>query len=166
MRASSSVTGDATMRIMAHRLGLVGVISLVLWASCSLPRPEIQLSISGMTVPASREGSFCQTGGCSGMCGDGPAPVAPLTTVRATTPVRFDFVAGSDVNQIHGDIWKGETIAGTPLESFTLVDGARSYMTNELKPGGRYYIIVMIGWSRLLDRGDSSRAFLIDVASP
>jgi len=100
------------------------------------------------------------------MCGDGPAPVAPLTTVRTTTLVRLDFVAGSDVNQIHGDIWRGETMAGNAIESFTLTGAIRSYTSTELKPGGRYYIAVMIGWSRLLDRGDSSRAFLIEIASP
>ena len=37
---------------------------------------------------------------------------------------------------------------------------------SSLKPGGRYYIIVLIYWSRFLDRGDSSRAFLIEIASP
>ena len=100
------------------------------------------------------------------MCGDGPAPVAPLTTVRTTTLVRLDFVAGSDVNQIHGDIWQGETMAGNAIESFTLTRAMRSYTSTELKPGGRYYVAVMIGWSRLLDRGDSSRAFLIEIASP
>jgi hypothetical protein len=151
---------------VAHRLALATVISLVLWASCSLPRPGVELSISGVTVPPSRESSFCQSGGCGGMCGDGPAPVAPLTSVRTTTPVHLDFAAGSDVNQIHGDIWQGETIAGTPIESFTLTGSMRSYTTTELKPGGRYYVFVMIGWSRLLDRGDSSRAFLIEIAPP
>jgi hypothetical protein len=113
-------------------------------------------------VPASREGN-CETGGCSGAC---PAPVAPLTIVQTTTPVRLDFVAGNDVNQIHGAIWQGESMGAKAIESFTLVDGARSYMTTELKPSGRYYIIVLIYWSRLLDRGDSSRAFLIEIASP
>jgi hypothetical protein len=148
---------------MAHRLGLATVMSLVLWASCSLPRPDVGLTISGTTVPSSREGS-CHDGGCGG--GACPAPVAPLTIVRTTTPVRFDFVVGSEVNQIHGAIWQGETMAAKAIEQFTLVDGARSYMTTELKPGGRYYMIVLIYWSRLLDRGDSSRAFLIEIASP
>jgi hypothetical protein len=100
------------------------------------------------------------------MCGDGPAPVAPLTTVHTTMPVRLDFAAGSDVNQIHGDFWQGEKITGTPIESFTLTGTMRSYTATELRAGGRYYITVMIGWSRLLDRGDSSRAFLIEIASP
>jgi hypothetical protein len=152
--------------MVAHRLGLATVISLVLWASCALPRPEVGLTISGATIPASREGSFCQGGGCSGTCGDGPAPSAPLTLIHATTPIRLDFVTDVEVNQIHGDIWQGETIAGHPIESFTLVGAVRSYTTTALKPGGRYYIAVSIGWSRLLDRGDSSRAFLVDIASP
>ena len=100
------------------------------------------------------------------MCADGPAPAAPLTVVRATTPIRLDFVAGAEVNQIDGNIWQGETMSGNPIESFTLASAARSYTTTQLKPGGRYYIAVLIGWSRLLDRGDTSRSFLIDIASP
>ena len=63
---------------------------------------------------------------------------------------------------IHGDIWRGETIAGPPIESFTLAGAVRSYTTTELKSGGRYYIAVLTRWSRFLDRGDSSRAFLVD----
>jgi len=95
-----------------------------------------------------------------------PAPVAPLTMVRTTTPVRFDFVVGSDVNQIHGGIWEGERMGAKTIEQFTLVGDARSYTTSEVKPGGRYYIFVMIYRSGLIDRGDSSRAFLIEIASP
>jgi hypothetical protein len=98
-------------------------------------RPDVGLTISGATVAASREGSFCQGGGCSGTCGDGPASSAPLTLIHATTPIRLDFVADVEVNQIHGDIWQGETIAGRPIESFTLADGLRSYTTTALKPG-------------------------------
>jgi hypothetical protein len=151
---------------VAHRFGLATVISLVVMASCTLPRPEAGLTIAGTTVQPSREGSYCQGGGCSGICADGPAPTAPLTLVRATTPIRLDLLAGAEVDQIHGDIWAGETMAGTPIESFTLTGAARSYTATELRPGGRYYIFVTIGWSRLLDRGDSSRAFLVDIASP
>jgi hypothetical protein len=146
---------------MAHRLALAMVISLVLWASCSSPH-DVGLSIAGTTVSASREASCHDTGCGGGAC---PAPVAPLTIVRTTTPVRFDFVVGSDVNQIHGAIWQDEARART-IEQFTLVGEARSYTTTELKPGGRYYMIVLIYWSRLLDHGDSSRAFLIEIASP
>ena len=105
----------------------------------------------------------------SGNCEDGaacPPPLAPLTVVRATTPVRLDFVAGSEVDQINGAIWRGETMGAKTIESFTLVDGARSYTTTELKPGSRYYMIVLIYWSRFLDHGNSSRAFLIEIASP
>jgi hypothetical protein len=151
---------------VAHRLGLVTVIALVLWASCALPRPNVGLTISGTTVPASREGSYCQGGGCSGMCADGPAPVAPLTVVRAATPVRLDFMTGGEVNQISGNIWQGDTMAGQPIETFTLESRARSYTTSQLKSGGRYYIAVMIGWSRFIDRGDTSYAFQVELASP
>jgi hypothetical protein len=136
------------------------LISLVLWASCSSPH-DVGLSIAGTTVSASREASCHDTGCGGGAC---PAPVAPLTIVRTTTPVRLDFLVGSDVNQIHGGIWEGERMRAKTIEQFTLVAGARSYTTSEVKPGGRYYIFVMINWSTLLDRGDSSRAFLIDIA--
>jgi len=152
---------------VAHRLRLATVISIVLWASCSLPRPELGLSVSGTMVPASGEGSYCQSGTCNGVCADGPAPSPMLRVVHATVPVRLDFLVVSEVNQIHGDIWQGDKMAGKPIESFTLVGGARSYTTTEMKPGSRYYIAVTIGWSRLLfDRGDSTRAFLIEIVSP
>jgi hypothetical protein len=151
---------------VAHRLGLIMIVSLVLWASCALPRPDVGLTVSGTTVPASREGSYCQSAGCSGMCADGPAPKALLTRVRATAPIRLDFVTGAGVDQIHGDIWEGETMGERPIESFTLAHGARSYTTSELKPGGRYYIAVLIGFSRFFDRGDTSYAFLMDIAAP
>jgi len=152
---------------VAHRLGLAAVISIVLWASCSLPRPELGLRVSGTLVPASGEGSYCQSGTCSGVCGDGPAPAPMLRVVHATVPVRLDFLVVSEVNQIHGDVWPGDKMAGKPIESFTLVGEARSYTTTQMKPGGRYYIAVTIGWSRLLfDRGDSSRAFLVEIVSP
>ena len=144
--------------MVARRLGLATVIALVVLALCAQPRPEVGLTISGTSVPASR--GNCEDGGAC------PPPVAPLTVVRATTPVRLDFVAGSEVNQIHGAIWQDETMGAKTIESFTLVDGARSYTTTELKPGSRYYMIVLIYWSRLLDRGNSSRAFLIEIASP
>ena len=100
------------------------------------------------------------------MCADGPAPVAPLTVVRAATPIRLDFVTGGEVNQIGGNIWQGDTMAGQPIEAFTLQSGARSYTTSQLRSGGRYYIAVLVGWSRFIDRGDTSYAFLIDLTSP
>lgn len=81
-------------------------------------------------------------------------------------PVRFDFAVGSDVNQIHGAIWEGERMGAKTIEQFTLTGAMRSYTTTELKTGGRYYMIVLIYWSRFLDSGDSSRAFLIEIASP
>ena len=143
---------------MARRLGLAAVIALVVLALCARPRPEVGLTISGTTVPAS-----------SGNCEDGgacPPPVAPLTVVRATTPVRFDFVVGNEVDQINTAIWRGETMIGTVIETFTLEGGARSHTTTQLKPDGRYYIIANIRWSRFLDRGITSRAFLVEIASP
>lgn len=61
----------------------------------------------------------------------------------------------------------GESHAvGTSIETFTIEGGARSYTTAELKPGGRYYMIVLTSWSRFLDRGVTSRAFLVEIASP
>jgi hypothetical protein len=145
---------------VARRLALAAIIALVVsaLALCARPRPEIGLTISGTTVP-----------GSSGNCGDGgacPPPVAPLTLVRTTTPVRFDFVVGNEVDQISAAIWRGETMIGTVIETFTLEGGARSHTTTQLKPDGRYYIIANIRWSRFLDRGVTSRAFLVEIASP
>lgn len=152
--------------MVARRFGLATVIGLVALASCTLPRPDVGLTIGGTSVASSREGSYCQGGGCQGMCADGPAPIAPLTLVRTSLPARLEFTAPPEVEQIHGDIWQGETLAGSAIESFTLERGVRSYTANALKSGGRYYVIVMIRWDRLLDRGDSSRAFLVEIAAP
>ena len=55
---------------------------------------------------------------------------------------------------------------GTTIEAFTIEGGARSHTTAKLEPGGRYYIIATIRWSRFLDRGLSPRAFLVEIASP
>jgi hypothetical protein len=143
---------------VARRLGLVAVIAIVVLALCARPRPEVGLTISGMTVPAS-----------SGNCDDGgacPPPVAPLTLVRATTPVRLDFVVGNEVDQINGNIWQGETMGLRPIETFKIEGRARSHTTTQLRPGGRYYIIASIHWSRFLDQGVTFRAFLVEIASP
>ena len=111
-----------------------------------------------MTIPGS-SGNCSDTGAC-------PPPVAPLTVVRTTTPVRLDFVVGGEVHQIDGAIWRGETMTATVIETFTIARGGRSHTTVELKPGGRYYMIATITWSRFLDRGLTSRAFLVEIASP
>ena len=145
---------------MARRLALAAVIALVVLALglCARPRLDVGLTISGTAVP-----------GSSGNCRDGdacPPPVAPLTVVRTTTPIRLDFVVGNEVDQINAAIWHGETMTGSTIETFTLEGGARSQTTSRLEPGGRYYIIATIIWSRFLDRGVSSRAFLIEIAPP
>src|SRR5207237_3700540 len=98
--------------LMRGRRRFCAVVLLLLLASCSLPRPTVGLSIAGTNVPGSREGSYCQTGGCSGVCGDSLAPVAPLTPVRAASPVRLDFSAGVEGDGIHGDVWEGGTMSG------------------------------------------------------
>ena len=141
------------------------VLLLVLLASCSLPRPTVGLAINGTTVQGSREGSYCQTGGCSGVCADSLAPTAPLTAVRAPAPVRLDFSTGAEVNQIHGDIWRGDAMNGQPLESFELRGTERSSTSQQMREG-RYYLLVSLGWSRVTDRGDTSVAFLIELTPP
>ena len=145
---------------MARRLGLTAIIALVVLgvALCARPRPEVGLKISGTTVPASS--SNCKDGGAC------PPPVAPLTFVRTITPVRLDFVVGDEVDQISAAIWQGETMVGTTIETFTLEGGVQSHTTTQLKPAGRYYIIANVRWSRFLDRGVTTRAFLVEIASP
>jgi len=150
---------------MSGRGAFCVLLLLVLLASCSLPRPPVGLAIAGTTLPGSREGSYCQSGGCSSVCADGPAPTAPLAIVRAAAPIRLDFSAGPEINQIHGDIWRGETMAGPPLESFDLHGNERSY-TSHLMGEGRYYLLVSVGWSRVTDHGDTSVAFSVELASP
>jgi hypothetical protein len=150
---------------MTHRVMFRVVVLLVLLAACALPRPGFDLIISQTAVTPSREGSFCQSGGCTGACGDGPAPEAPLTVVRTSAPVRLDFAAGDEVNRIRADIYAGDRMAGSPIESFTLSGTERSHTSTQMRTG-RYYILVTIGWSRLTDRGDSGRAFLVEIVPP
>lgn len=144
--------------MVSRRLGLAAVIALVVLALCARPRPEVGLTISGTTVPASS--GNCQDGGAC------PPPVARLTVVRTTTPVRLDFVVGNEVDQISAAIWRGETMTGTTIETFTLEASVRSHTTTQLKTDGRYYIIANVRWSRLLDRGLTTRAFLVEIAPP
>jgi hypothetical protein len=141
------------------------VLLLVLLATCSLPRPTVGLAVEGTNVPGSREGSYCQTGGCSGVCADSLPPAAPLTAVRASTPVRLDFSGGTEINQIHGDIWRGATMNGRPLESFDLRGNERSY-TSQLMRDGTYYLLISLGWSRVTDHGDTSIAFSLELTPP
>ena len=156
---------EALRPLMRGRRRLCAVVLLLLLASCSLPRPTVGLSIAGTNVPGSREGSYCQTGGCSGVCGDSLAPVAPLTPVRAASPVRLDFSAGAEVDRIHGDIWEGETQTGRPAESFELRGSDRSH-TSQLMRDGRYYLLISLGWSRVTDHGDTSVAFAVELTPP
>ena len=151
--------------MIANRAGLVAILFLVVVASCSLPRPMVGLAIAGTSVPGSREGSFCQSGGCGGACGDGPAPTAPLTIVRTSAPVRLDFSGSAEINQIHGAIYRGETMSGQPIESFDLGENERSYSSQVMRDGP-YYLLVLLRWSRFTDRGDSSLAFSVEIVPP
>lgn len=149
--------------LVTGRGAFFAVLLLVVLGSCSLPRPTVALMIADTSVPGSREGSYCQTGGCSGVCADSLAPVGPLTTVRAATPIRLDFSGGAEINQIHGDIWRGETMAGPPLESFDLRGAERSYTSQQMRDG-RYYLLISLGWSRVTDHGDTSIAFSVELS--
>jgi len=123
------------------------------------------LTVAALVLLASREASFCQGGGCSTACGDGPAPEAPLTIVRAAAPIRLDFSAGGEVNQIHAAAYVGNGMVGTPIEAFTPSGSERSHTSARMDPG-RYYILVSFWWSRFIDRGSSGRAFLVEIVSP
>src|SRR5207244_2571500 len=81
--------------VMRHRIPLVGVLFLVLLASCAVPRPTVGLTIAGTHVAGSREGSFCQTGGCRRHRPARAPPVAPLTAVRAAPPLRLALSGGA-----------------------------------------------------------------------
>jgi hypothetical protein len=152
--------------MVVRRHGVVAaLVALILVASCSLPRPAVGLSIAGTSVTPSREGSYCQHSGCSGACGDTAAPVAPLTTVRASPPIRLDFSPEGEVTEIHVQIWQGERSSGQPIESFGL-PGRQPSRTSTAMTAGRYYLAVSIEWSRAFDRGDTSRAFLVEIVPP
>jgi hypothetical protein len=110
-----------------------------------MPRPTVGLAIAGANVPASREGTYCQSGGCSGVCVDTVAPTAPLTAVRAPAPIQLDFSGGAEINHVHGDIWQGETMSGQPLETFDLGAGQRSYTSQRMREGT--YLLVSLRWS-------------------
>ncbi len=146
------------MRAAVLALAIFGVLGI----SCS--RPSIGLSVGGTNVPPSREGSYCSSGGCSGVCADGPAPVAPVTRVRAALPVSLRFDVPPEVTELHASLWRGETISGPAIESFTLAHGERGYTASSIAQC-RYYLIVSVLWSRPFDRGDTSYAFALDVSA-
>ena len=98
------------------------------------------------------------------MCADSIAPVAALTPVAASLPIVLEFSAGPEVQLIHVDVFEGDGFKGqAPVESFDIANGERRHTSSAIK-SGHYYLLVMIGWSRVFDRGDTSQAFLIDVA--
>lgn len=150
---------------MPYRAMLGALVLLVLVASCAGPRPTVGLRVAGTEVLPSREGSYCQTGGCNTFCADGPPPMAPLTVVRTATPVRLDFSAAGEATEISGQVWQGETLSGAPLESFVLSGSERSHTSTRMA-AGRYYLHVSVRWSRLFDSGGSGYAFLIEIAPP
>ena len=149
---------------MTSRLALLLVIALVLVGSCSLPRPSVDLTINSTSIAGSREGSFCQSGGCSAMCGDAPPLSAPLTRVMAGAPYVFEFSTGAEVNRIHVDLFPGDGLQGQSTAYTFDLSGTERRHSTTTPLAGHYYIVVTIGWSRFTDRGDTSRMFQVDIA--
>jgi hypothetical protein len=56
-------------------------------------------------------------------------------------------------------------MSGPPLESFDLRGIERSYRSRVMGDG-RYYLLVLLRWSRVTDRGDASVAFSVEIVPP
>jgi hypothetical protein len=56
-------------------------------------------------------------------------------------------------------------MSGQPMESFDLGGAERSY-SSQLMRDERYYLLVLVRWSRVTDRGDSSLAFSVEIVPP
>jgi hypothetical protein len=144
-------------------LPLASILVAVVLASCD-GRPAVTLRISGVneSVPG-LSGSYCQSGGCSGTCADGPAPVPPLVQLHVIAPVTLEVQADDGVTEIRGDIWEGDTVLGRPVEAFTVAGKSARYVSRAMASGHRYYISIHVRWSRPLNTGGQGHAFRVEL---
>ena len=150
---------------MGPRIALRLVLALVLISSCGLQRPTIDLTISGTQIAGSREGSYCQSGGCSSVCADSGPLSAPIVHVSADPPYEFRFATSGEVNRIHADIFPGDGSHGQPPAYTFDLNGAERRHAVTTRLSGQYYLAVTIGWSRFTDSGDTSRFFQVDISA-
>src|SRR6185503_9551593 len=73
------------MRRLRGLLPLGAILVAILLASCGMPGATLRVSGANEALPG-LEGSYCQSGGCSGSCGDYGPLVPTLVQVRVTPP--------------------------------------------------------------------------------
>ena len=153
------------MRLVRGRLPLAAILVAILLASCG--RPGVALRIAGVNdaLPG-LDSSYCQSGGCTGTCGDYPVLFPPIVQVRVTPPVTLEIRADSGVTEIHGDIWEGDTVSGQPVETFTLAGQTARFVSQAMAPGHRYYIAIDIHWSLPLNTGGQGHVYRVEVLPP
>jgi hypothetical protein len=153
------------MRRLRSRLPLAAILLAVLLASCGMPGVTLRVSSVNAALPG-LEGSYCQSGGCSGSCGDYGPLVPKLVQVRVTPPVTLEIQTAPGVTEIHGDIWEGDALSGRPLEAFVLAGQSGRYVSQVMAPGHRYYISIDIRWSLPLNTGGQAHFFRVEVLPP
>jgi hypothetical protein len=153
------------VRRLRLRLPLAAILLAILVASCG--RPVVTLRIAGVdeAVPG-LDSSYCQSGACTGTCGDYPTPAPALVPVRVAPPVTLEVAAGAGVTEIRGEIWEGDTMSGRAIEAFTLAGASARHASQAMASGHRYYIYLDIRWSLPLNSGGQGHAFRVEILPP
>ena len=153
------------MRRLRGRLPLAAILVAILLASCGIPGVALRIAGVNESLPG-LDSSYCQSGGCTGTCGDYPVLAPPIVQVRVTPPVTLEIRADSGVTEIHGDIWEGDTVSGQPVETFTLAGQTARFVSQAMAPGHRYYIAIDIHWSLPLNTGGQGHVYRVQVLPP
>jgi hypothetical protein len=153
------------MRGLRRRLPLAAVLLAVLLASCGMPGVTLRISGANEALPG-LQGSYCQSGGCSGSCGDYGPLVPTLVQVRVTPPVTLEVQTGSGVTEIRGEIREGDSLSGSPIEAFVLAGQSARYVSQVMAPGHRYYIFLDVHWSLPLNTGGRAHFFRVELLPP
>jgi hypothetical protein len=149
--------------MIRSRLALAALLTAILVASCG-SQPDVAVSVAGVAVPMARAGTTTQTP-CSTTVRS-PYPANPsVLTVRAPTPVTFEFYAGEGATDIRVWIYDlaSPTPSGGPLEEFTLAGRGGKHESRSIVPARTYEVLVSVRWSSLITSGSEGHAFRMRV---
>ncbi len=148
---------------MRSRLPLGVLLLAILLASCG-GRPGVAVSIGGESVPmvlaSTTEGTACSTSH-----GDAFPQLAPLTTVRAVTPVALHFEAGQGATKIRGWIYDldAQSQPGGPIEDFTLLGRSGAFEPRSMVASRTYSVTVNVVWSFVVRQGEETHLFRLRI---
>ena len=153
------------MRRLRGRLPLGAILVAILLASCGPPGVTLRVSGASEALPG-LQGSYCQSGGGCGTCGDYGALLPTLVQVRVTPPVTLEVQTGSGVTVINGEIREGDSLSGRPIEAFVLAGQSARYVSQAMASGHRYYIFLDVHWSLPLNAGGQAHFFRVELLPP